>query len=237
MVRYLAFASLSVLLWPLPLLATCRARRVVAVKEVVVVKKKVVPAIVLTPLAAYVPGYLVVGSVYTGPAPGVYAPTPAPVPVPTPAATPVPRTTTSTETSTTTTVFTEAQKAWLRKEIRAAVGDAVGKPSVREVTPGATATPATPKEESRTTDAPAIFAKNCAKCHTAGPSLNAKTSFEMFSADGKMKDLPDKQWAKVGARVALAEMPPPIKDAAGKESPAMSDEDAAIVANYIKNRK
>lgn len=84
-------------------------------------------------------------------------------------------------------------------------------------------------------NAGAILTNRCASCHDAKVAAKDGGDFEMFK-DGKMLELNDRQWRKVGSKVASGKMPPD-KDARGTPVPPMPDEEAAVVAAFIDSLK
>ncbi len=98
------------------------------------------------------------------------------------------------------------------------------------------ATPA-PAAGDTETKARAILGARCASCHSAN-KLNAGTTFAMFAADGKINTLTDRQWGKIGSKIATGKMPPPKKDpATGEQVLTMPNDEAATVAEWLDARK
>jgi cytochrome c553 len=103
-----------------------------------------------------------------------------------------------------------------------------GNPKLDPFVPPKTGQLNTPKS------AQAILTTHCANCH----GKNSDTlggNFEMF-VDGKLKELTDRQWRKIGSKVASNKMPPE-KDNAGNKLPAMEQEDYAILVQFIDSLK
>jgi mono/diheme cytochrome c family protein len=76
----------------------------------------------------------------------------------------------------------------------------------------------------------AIFQAKCAGCHEAAVSADKGGGFTMFDG-GKLVNLSDRAWGKIGSKVAVGRMPPP------KSGIVLSDEDAATVADWLDRRK
>jgi mono/diheme cytochrome c family protein len=211
--------------------ATCtpRYRKAVVVQEVV-------PTVVVTPVAAFyaVPVQTIIGSVYAGSAGGQYVPPQAGTAAgygptagasaPAPA---VPAATGDMAELLRLARTTAADVSALKGRVDALEGKPATKPAepLPPPMPSADGKPAVPSGAL-------VLARSCSGCHTQS-RLNKDTTFEMFSKDGKALTLTDRQWARALARVSTGKMPPPKKDPSGKEVPAMSDEDAATVADYI----
>lgn len=221
---------------------SCSTHRVVSypthvvAKPVVVVEKKVVVEVV--PIAFYTPvAVALYGGAYIPP---VVVPHPVPTPAPPPAST-----ASAGELQQILTAIRQVDTNVrnIEERVRALEsrsGGASPPPPAGTPPPGTPRLdPFVPPKKEKVIVPPvgnalSILKNRCASCHGSSASTEGG-DFVMYK-DDKLVELNDRQWRKVGSKVASGKMPPE-KDSKGNLVPTMPDEEASVVAAFLDNLK